>query len=1131
MSHDDATLRQIEAADPGANTWLSANAGSGKTRVLTNRVARLLLTGVSPQNILCLTYTKAAASEMQNRLFGTLGEWAMMPAAKLHEALDDLGVTDIADLAQARRLFAAAIETPGGLKIQTIHSFCGAILRRFPLEAGVSPQFQEMDDRSAKLLQAEILDDMAMGPNRPALDGLARFFTDQDFTTLTAEITRNRGGFFTASSKADIWHRFDLAPGFDETALAELAFAPGDAKLIADLRALLATGSASEQKAAAKLAGIGASALTIATLPTFESVFLTGSGAKQPFSAKIGSFPTKATRDGAAASLMTALDGFMARIEAARPRRLALDAARKTLALHRFAHPFVTEYEARKQARGWLDFDDLILRAGALLNDPGLAAWVLYRLDGGIDHILVDEAQDTSPDQWRVIESLAREFTTGESARSEHPRTLFVVGDMKQSIYSFQGADPSGFTRMQDQFEQAFGQVGATLHRLELEYSFRSAPAILRFVDYALEQAPGLGREVKHIPFDDARPGRVDLWPVVEKQPTEEPGEWTDPVDMLAPTDAPVTLANDIAEIIARMLESGTIPRTKEGGFRPITPGDVLVLVRRRSDLFHQIIRACKARGLPIAGADRLRIGGELAVKDLTAVLSFLATPEDDLSLAAALRSPLFGLDEDALFRLAHGRGKSYLWNVLRKSGHTDARTRLEDLRNVADYLRPYELIDRILTRHDGRRRLTARLGPEAEDGIDALLAQALAYESIEVPSLTGFLTWLAAEEVEIKRQMDSASDQIRVMTVHGAKGLEAPIVILPDTGKRRPNDRNRLIEAGGGMAWKVAKAEAPPLLSTAADARAVREHEESMRLLYVAMTRAESWLIIAAAGDAGKPGEADSWYRIAEAGMEAAGGVACDFNGAQGKRYETGDWASEVARETPPEAETVPLPAWAERPAPAPEAPPRPLVPSDLGGAKIVPAPDETPNETPDPEDSDTAKRHGRQLHRLLEFLPRYPREDWPDTARALLAHGEDAATETEADVLLTEAAHVLDAPELAPLFAPGTLAEVEISAPVSTAAGTQRIHGIIDRLIVTPDKVTAVDFKTNRTLPPTPEATPEGILRQMGTYERALAEIYPDRAIVTAILWTRTAQLTVLPTGVAARAFSRLDVERHGS
>ncbi len=1121
MSHDAATLRQIEAADPTANTWLSANAGSGKTRVLTNRVARLLLTGVRPENILCLTYTKAAASEMQNRLFGTLGDWAMKPAAALRKELEDLGVEDIGDLAQARRLFAAAIETPGGLKIQTIHSFCAAILRRFPLEAGVSPQFEEMDDRSAKLLQAEVLDDMALGPHRAVLEGLARFVTELDFTALTGEIVRRRGGFLADVSEEEIWGWFDLEPTFGDAALEALAFAPGDGRLIADLRAVLAAGSKSEIGAAEKLAGVDPGRLTVHDLPELESVCLTGSGAKEPFAAKIRSFPTKATREGAALSLMPAFDGLMARIEAARPRRLALDAARKTAALHRFARPFLAEYEARKQARGWLDFDDLILRAGQLLNDPGLAAWVLYRLDGGIDHILVDEAQDTSPDQWRVIESLAREFTSGETARSDRMRTLFVVGDMKQSIYSFQGADPTGFTRMQGQFGAAFRQVEMDLRPLELEYSFRSSLAILNLVDLALEEVPGLGPDVKHVTFDTDRPGRVDLWPVVEKEDEGAPAHWTDPVDMPAPTDAAVTLAGDIADTIAEMLKTGTIP-AKGGGLRPIKAGDVMVLVRRRSLLFHEIIRACKARGVPIAGADRLRIGGELAVKDLTAVLAFLATPEDDLSLAAALRSPLFGLSEDDLFRIAHGRDGAYLWAALRGSGerHAEALACLDDLRGQADYLRPYELIDRVLTRHDGRRRLVARLGTEAEDGIDALLAQALAYERIEVPSLTGFLTWLAAEEVEIKRQMDSAGDRVRVMTVHGAKGLEAPVVILPDTGKRRANNRDGLVETNAGTAWKAKRDEAPPVLRAAAEARADREREEEMRLFYVAMTRAESWLIIAAAGDVGKPGDGETWYRIAEAGMEAAGAVACDFGGGHGRRYETGDWGGEVRPGAPEKsaAEST-VPSWVTEAAPPPEKVPGPLSPSDLGGAKILAGPEGMP----DADETEAALRHGRQIHRLLEFLPEYPRGAWPDVARALLAYGDDAAPTAEAEALCTEAAAVVDAPGLAHLFAPETLAEVELSAPVF--CGTARIHGIVDRLILGPNNVLAVDFKTNRVVPDRADETPEGILRQMGAYAAALAEIYPDRRIETAILWTRQARLMTLPRDLVLRAFGRLD------
>ena len=1119
MTPNDATLRQIDAADPGENTWLMANAGSGKTRVLTDRVARLLLSGVSPQNILCLTYTKAAASEMQNRLFKRLGSWAMKPDDDLRKELGDLGVTDVDDLAKARRLFAGAIETPGGLKIQTIHSFCASILRRFPLEAGVSPQFSEMDERTARQLQADALDEMASGPDSALIEALAAHVTDFDFTRLAAEIINRRDAFPTEKTQDEIWGWFGLSPRFDESRLESQAFAPADGRLLEELLPFLEAGSSTDAGNAEKLRTVNTAALSTSDLVILERMFLTGAKAKEPFSAKIGSFPTRATQK-AAPHLMPLLEDFMRRIEAARGLRIALNAARKTLVLHQFAYQFINRYEAGKQARGWLDFDDLIARAANLLNNPGLAAWVLYRLDGGIDHILVDEAQDTSPTQWRVIESLAREFTAGESARSERARTVFVVGDLKQSIYSFQGADPGGFTRMQAQFDSAFRQVGGRVRDMELEYSFRSSWAILSMVDHTLETAPGLGRAFKHRSLDLERPGRVDLWPVVEVQKDSTQTPWNHPVDVPAPHDPAVVLANTVAETIADMLESGSIP-DKNGGTRAIRAGDIMVLVQRRSELFHQIIRACKSRDLAIAGADRLRIGGELAVKDLTAVLAFLATPEDDLSLAAALRSPLFGVSEDGLFRLAHGRGNTFLWNRLRASSetHGDALDILNDLRDQADYLRPYDLIDRILTRHRGRQRLIARLGAEAEDGIDALLTQALAYEQVEVPSLTGFLTWLASDEVEIKRQLDSAGDQIRVMTVHGAKGLEAPIVFLPETAKRRSQNRNRLIETSHGMCWRLGEDDAPQAILAATEVKKEREFEESMRLFYVAMTRAESWLVIAGAGDVGAAESAESWYRIAETGLKAAGAVHHDFALGPGLRHETGKWENRpLSGKEDVESPRVELPVWVSHHAATPPETPAPLRPSDLGGAKVL------GEGAVDVDLQEAALRHGRQVHRLLEFLPAYDRARWKDVARDLLSFGEDAASPQEVAELLKEVTGILDAPELAHLFEAGTLAEVELSAPISAGAA-KRVHGIVDRLVIDPAQVIAVDFKTNRIVPKRPEDVPEGLLRQMGAYETALKNIYPDRRIGTALLWTRTAKLMHLPEGLALCAFGRLD------
>ncbi|WP_435165311.1 double-strand break repair helicase AddA [Falsirhodobacter sp. 1013] len=1082
MNMDDATLRQVTAARPDASTWLSANAGSGKTRVLTDRVARLLLADVSPQRILCLTYTKAAATEMQNRLFRRLGEWAMLEDAALTEALSQLGVGALAPdtLAKARRLFARAIETPGGLRIQTIHSFCATLLRRFPLEAGVSPSFTEMDDRAAALLRDDIIEEMADRLAPDAVATLARAFTGADFADLSAQMASQRDGLVPALPAAQIRAACGLDDDDTPDAILSRVFLGGEADWLAQVADILTTGSATDAKNAPRLRVLP----DMDGLATLEDVLLTGAGAKEPFTAKIGSFPTKATR-AALGPLLDRLEDLMRRVEDARPKRLALRAAQRSVALHDFAAVFLPEYDKRKAARGWLDFDDLIRRTVHLLTDPSVAQWVLFRLDGGIDHILVDEAQDTSPEQWRVIELLAQEFASGQGARDVE-RTIFVVGDKKQSIYSFQGADVAAFDRMKGHFASRLAEAQLGLQDLQLEHSFRSSATILRLVDRTFDDTPpeALGGAMRHIAFRDM-PGRAELWPVVEPSETPEDEDWSSPVDLISDEHHHARLATRIADRIGEMIRTGVqIPDGR--GFRPCHAGDFLILVRGRGGVFNPLIRACKVAGLPIAGADRLKLGAELAVRDLTALLSFLSTPEDDLSLAAILRSPLFGWSEDELYRLAQPR-EGYLWAALR---HVEGETTriLRDLRNNSDFLRPYDLIERVLTRHDGRRRLLARLGAEAEDGIDELLSQALAYEQTDVPSLTGFLSWLTTDEVEVKRRMDSAGRMIRVMTVHGAKGLEAPIVILPDIADHRPQDREELVAVEGGTLWKVAQAEAPAVMAEALAARKAAREAESLRLLYVALTRAQCWLIAAAAG---KVDQDDNWYNLIRQGMKRAGAVEHD----RGLRLEDGVWPDPA----PAAAEAVPdrvaLPDWTWRHAGDPPALPKLLSPSNLGGVKALAG---------EGLEEEAAKARGTQLHLLLEHLPTAP---------------DRALQRVPDETLLAEARAVLATHPA--LFAPETLAEV----PVTADLHGERLYGTIDRLIVAPDHVLAIDFKSNMTVPATPDQVPEGILRQMGAYAHALAQIWPDLPIRTAILWTRNATLMDLPPDLVQAALNRRD------
>ncbi|MCA0995337.1 double-strand break repair helicase AddA [Alloyangia pacifica] len=1119
MSRNEASEKQVEAARPDASTWLAANAGSGKTRVLTDRVARLLLDEVLPEHILCLTYTKAAATEMQNRLFRRLGAWAMLDDDALIAELRQLGLEGALPperLRQARTLFARAIETPGGLRIQTIHSFCASLLRRFPLEAGVSPQFTEMEDRSAEMLRAEVLERMAER-HAPLVEAMAPFLGEEP-ESLLSELCSRKAAFLPPRAPEDIRALYGLPEEMDEDDVLSQVFLGSESDLIARVLPILKAGKSTDQTAAKKLERF--TGPDVPGMLALEDALLTQKGTVSSRMA------TKASKE-AMGPDWPKLEQLAERVESARESRLAFDAVKREITLHRFAQVFLPEYEQEKMLRGWLDFDDLVIRARDLLADDRVADWVLYRLDGGIDHILVDEAQDTSPVQWQVIERLAREFTAGEGARGDVRRTIFVVGDKKQSIYSFQGADPREFDRMCDDFAERLKDTGAPLSRMMLEYSFRSAGPVLKLVDATFEgrEESGFSPDQRHKAFKSEMPGRVDLWPHISPVKDEEDDtEWFEPVDRIGAQHHTVVLANRIAGFIADTI--GT-PLPVEIGFsgaykaRPAHAGDFLILVRRRGTLFTEIIRAIKARGLPIAGADRLKVMSELAVKDIGALLAFLATPEDDLSLATALRSPLFGLTEKALFDLAHTRKPgSYLWVALRERREEFPAVLqvMDDLLGKTDFLRPYDLIERILTRHRGRQKLLGRLGEEAEDGINALLQQALAFEQSTVPSLTGFLEWMQSDDLEIKRAPDSAGARIRVMTVHGSKGLEAPIVILPDCAQPTKTIRERLLPSGAGeasgMVWQSSAASQPQAQSEALDRAKAAAERERDRLLYVALTRAEKWLVVAAAGNLGKDGSA--WFDQVQQGMERAGAETTGYDfgrwgTGEGLRLGQADWSHLPFERVEAQVPVLPdLPPHLSVPAQKPDPLPESRSPSDLGGAKALPGMEGL--------DEEEAKLRGTVLHLLLEHLAPLPEAARAEALPHVLTLAEDLPEDTES--VAAEALAVLAAPALRAIFEGEALAEVPISAEIEPVG---RIHGVIDRLLVTPEKVIALDFKSNRTVPRAAADVPDGLLRQMGAYAAALTQVFPGRSIETGLIWTATQELMVLPHDLVSAALAR--------
>ncbi|HXQ50721.1 MAG TPA: double-strand break repair helicase AddA [Stellaceae bacterium] len=1117
---------QGRAWDGGVSAWVGASAGTGKTTVLTDRVLSLLLGGCDPARILCLTFTRAAAAEMANRLNDKLALWAVVPDGALAQDLQRLvgRAPGDDDRDRARRLFARVLDTPGGMKIETIHAFCQSLLRRFPLEAGIAPHFELMDERNADEALAEARDDMLtearIGADPALAIALAEVTShaaESTFDDLMRALVDERARFARALSEGIgrfrqlLARRLEISPDATPAAIVAAACEFDGATLAAGARYMIERGSKRDRERGEAMARFLAAPVEGRPdlFDAYCAVFLTHEGDERK------DIVTKAIATGAP-EIEAALRREAERLERARRERAAASLMRATLALAALGDRMLALYRSRKDGRALLDYDDLVLGARDLLCGEGIPSWVLFKLDGGIDHILIDEAQDTNPEQWEVVAKLADEFFAGEAARPG-PRTVFAVGDIKQSIFSFQRADPDFFLRMHDHFAAKAQGAGAGWRRVSLDLSFRSTSAVLAAVDAVFarpEASAGValeGAPIRHVAHRAGQGGLVELWPAVEPVDAPPPAPWELPLEQRRASVPQLRLAQAIAATIKGWIERGERLESRD---RRIVPGDVMVLVRRRTQFVGALVRALRERNVAVAGSDRMRLVDQLAVEDAMALLRFLLLPDDDLTLATVLKGPLFGFDEELLFALAWQRGDDApLWGELqRRAGKNPdfarAATLLRELMGRADYAPPYELLAEIMGERGGRRRWLARLGPEAADALDELMAAALAYERSHGPSLQGFLHWLGAGDIVVKRDLDERGrDEVRIMTVHGAKGLQAPIVFLPDT-LQVPTQPLRVVWADDGLAlWAADKACGALAFDRARAAAAQRRQEEYRRLLYVAMTRAEDRLYVCGWRNKRNPSPG-TWYDLVAAGLAEAEGVerfafaspAADGWAGPGLRLSTPQTAKPVSDTRLSEAASaqIALPAWASD-APKPELiPPKPLAPSRPEGTEPAPR-------SPLGGDGGAGFRRGLIVHRLLQSLPQLDPAARASAARRFLARPVHALSDEAQAAILAETLAVLEEPDFAPLFGPLSLAEVPVVGLVDGSA----ISGRIDRLLVRDDTVLIVDYKTLRPVPASEDDIPPLYLEQLRAYRAAVAAIYPGRAVQCALLWTEGPRL----------------------
>mgnify|MGYP003646398563 CR=1 FL=1 len=1157
-----ATAEQDRAADPVASVFVEANAGSGKTRVLVNRVINILLDETKPDRILCVTYTKAAAAEMKERLFDRLGRWSVMPDDKLGDALKNLGHDrrDATFLASARRLFAMALETPGGLKIQTIHAFCENLLRRFPLEAGAPPGFKTLDDsEAAKVVEAarrrtllrldrETVDTLLQAGGPDALGNILRWTRFNRHKLSDAlEQAGDRDALIS-----QMYALFNLAPGTRSAILkAEAWAAAPHAHLVEAVIALRNYGTSSDHKTAAALdSALKAASPELAYDACLPAWFITnGEGSRAK------SLITKPCAK-AAPSLPDLFEAEAERLELARDGVRAAQVAEASAAALRVATLFLEAYDAEMLRRRALDFDDLIVLSGNLLSAANaFSGWVGYKLDGRLAHALVDEAQDTAPRQWDMIGSLTAEFFAGKGA-NEDRRTLFVVGDEKQSIYSFQGAEPARFIAEGDALGERADAADLKFVRPGLDVSFRSAPEILSAVDQAFAPIAASAPETKFVNTDPSRPfafyhahkaartgtpGCVEFWPAVPKPDAVEESSIFDPVDAPGRGSARDILAQTIAAEIRAMIDRGdAVWEEADGRFwqRPVQPKDIAILVwRRTGGFFEEVIRQLKLARVPVAGADRMVLREQTVVKDLLALGRLAITPGDDLALAELLKSPFFDpvssqippIDDAALFDLAASRRNTHrgsLWNALFTSDDprfAEAKDALTSWRNKADSEGLYDVYSGFLnartsTGESRWARVLARLGEEARDPAEVFLARALDHEREHGGAMASFIASLQGEETQLKREMSTDRDEVQVMTIHASKGLERPVIILPDTTRSPATGKGEPIfgHPDAGLIWSQRKAEDPPVVAALRELAAAKVQAEHGRLLYVALTRARDRLIVCGwrqgNGQGGSVAK-DSWYT--QLAAQWSGEDWAEFETPLSARVEgigaglrLGQAPAALGAYDRDAGLTVSLPGWALVPAIAEVGGLRAIAPSRLM------ADDETAESVISPllDPGGQRFRRGEVIHKLLETLPDLDQARRREAATRFVGAQPDLDAGTRS-VIIEETLGILDHPDFAALFGPGSRAEVALTGTAPGLPPGTRVRGQVDRLVVTDHEVLIVDYKTNRPPPVDLGGVARVYLGQMAAYRALLRSLHPGKTVRCALLWTDAARLMELP------------------
>ncbi|WP_341821376.1 UvrD-helicase domain-containing protein [Wolbachia endosymbiont (group A) of Myopa testacea] len=857
------------AINPNFSVWVNASAGTGKTKILIDRVLRLLLE--NKRNILCLTFTNAAANEMENRVHSILSKWAICSESVLIADLEQLDFFPMSSqcstrenkdyLTRARRLFSELENL--GLTIQTIHAFCYKLISNFPIEAGIAPNCTLSE---CKELHSIIFNKVLH--NETVQDNINLIATEIDENKL-------RDLLYTLCIKRSISEN-------DSEYIKDKLSAPDEihdlqsetTEHIKRLAEILSEGSKRDQSYSAMLYDWCDStkpSVIPTSLPVIQ-VADTGIQKKRSVDSSVTRWNDtkvenlvkvflKSESNEKKSILSIATKGTLEKFRDAEQIIESVQNVvfthikdmnsyqifKRTSSLLGIFKVYVDLYSSEKSKNALIDYNDIIGLATNLLSNPNYKDWILFNLDQKIDHILVDEAQDNSISQWKIITNLCDEFFAG----NDEKRTLFVVGDVKQSIYRFQGANPHLFNYMQQYFHTKTG--GRDWISCQLEKSFRSTPEVLMLVDRIFNnfraEISFVDNEIKHVPHRENDQGYIEIWPALPKCKEKEQRALQIPLtcrENYIITDR--LLAQTIANRIHNWLNEGRILVAKD---RHIEPRDIVILVRQRNVLVDYIISELKKANVPVVGRDYFRIMDYIAVQDLIALAEFLLLQANDLAFANALKSPLFNFTEDDLFNIAYDRKEHSLWERIQDYSVV-IYSELNYLINLSRIESPLALFTHIL--RTGKKKFAARLGLECFEVLDEFMNLVLQFEN---PSLQAFVQWIKENNPEIKNDMQSERNAVRIMTIHKSKGLQAPIVFLVDTNTVPRNSESIIFDGTEVPFWCGKNNNA--YCDQVKREKKLEDYNEYLRLLYVALTRAEDELYILSK----EPVQKGSWYDL----------------------------------------------------------------------------------------------------------------------------------------------------------------------------------------------------------------------------------------------------------------------------